>query len=118
MEELIIQGKPHPIHFGLRTLYRFAEAQGEDFSDVVTAGRALASFDSIVELTKLGLNDGARRAGSDRRFTEDDVWDIFEQEPELILLVGEMFVESITPLAERIGNLPKNPKRPTRKRPR
>ena len=30
--------------------------------------------------------------------------------------VSEMFVESITPLAERLGKLPKNSKRPTTKR--
>lgn len=116
MEELIIQGKPHPIHFGLKTLNRFAKSQREEFSDVLTAKNALASFDSIVDLTCLALNDGAQRSGSDNRFSEDDVWDIFEQEPDLILVVSEKFVESITPLAERIGNLPKNLKRPTKKR--
>ena len=116
MEELIIQGKPHPIHFDLKTLNRFAKSQNEEFSDVLTAKNALASFDSIVDLTCIALNDGAERAGSDHRFTENDVWDIFEEEPELILIVSEMFVESITPLAERLGKLPKNSKRPTTKR--
>ena len=43
------------------------------------------------------------------------MWDIFEEEPELILIVSEMFVESITPLAERLGKLP-TAKRPTTKR--
>ena len=116
MAEITIKGQVYPIHFGLKTLNQFAKVQNEEFSDILTAKNALASFDSIVELALLGLNDGARRAGSDHRYTENDVWDIFEEEPELILIVSEMFVESITPLAERLGKLPKNSKRPTTKR--
>ena len=115
MAEITIKGKAYPIHFGLRTLSRFAIMRNEEFSDILTAKNALASFDAIVELAVMGLNDGAERAGSDHRFTENDVWDIFEEEPELILIVSEMFVESITPLAERLGKLPKNSKRPTNK---
>lgn len=116
MAEITIKGKAYPIHFGLRTLNRFAIMRNEEFSDILTSKNALASFDAIVELAVMGLNDGAERAGSDHRFTENDVWDIFEGEPELILIVSEMFVESITPLAERLGKLPKNSKRPTTKR--
>ena len=115
MAEITIKGKAYPIHFGLRTLNRFAIMRNEEFSDILTAKNALASFDAIVDLAVIGLNDGAERAGSDKRFTENEVWDIFEEEPELILIVSEMFVESITPLAERLGKLP-NAKRPTTKR--
>ena len=116
MAEITINGKAYPIHFGLKTLNHFAVMRGEEFSDILTAKNALASFDAIVELAVIGLNDGAVRAGSDHRFTENDVWDIFEEEPELILIVSEMFVESITPLADRIGKISKNSKRPTTKR--
>ena len=116
MAEITIKGQVYPIHFGLKTLNHFAVMRGEEFSDILTAKNALTSFDSIVDLALIGLNDGAERAGSDHRFTENDVWDIFEEEPELILIVSEMFVESITPLAERLGKLPKNSKRPTTKR--
>ena len=118
MAEITIKGQVYPIHFGLKTLNQFAKVQNEEFSDILTAKNALASFDSIVELALLGLNDGARRAGSDHRFTEAEVWDIFEEEPELILQVGELFVESVTPLTDRIGNITKNSKRPTSKRAR
>ena len=118
MAEITIKGKAYPIHFGLRTLNRFAIMRNEEFSDILTAKNALASFDAIVELAVMGLNDGAERAGSDHRFTEAEVWDIFEEEPELILQVGELFVESVTPLTDRIGKIAKNSKRPTSKRAR
>lgn len=118
MAEITIKGKAYPIHFGLRTLNRFAMARGEEFSDILTAKNAPASFDSIVELALLGLNDGAERAGSDHRFTENEVWDAFEQEPELMLVVGEMFAESITPLVERLDKYAKNAQRPTSKKKR
>lgn len=116
MEEITIKGKSYPIHFGLRTLNRFAMARGEEFSDILTAKNAPASLDSIVELALMGLNDGAERAGSDHRFKENEVWDAFEQEPELMLVVGEMFAESITPLVERLDKYTKNAQRPTSKR--
>ena len=115
MAEITINGKAYPIHFGLKTLNQFAKSQDEEFSDILTAKNALASFDSIVDLALIALNDGAARAGSDHRFTEADA---FEQQPELMLEVGEMFVESVTPLADRIGKISKNSTRPTRKRAR
>ena len=118
MAEITIKGQVYPIHFGLRTLNRFAIMRNEEFSDILTAKNALASFDAIVELAVMGLNDGAERAGSDHRFTENNVWDFFEEEPELILQVGELFVESVTPLTDRIGKITKNSKRPTSKRAR
>ena len=118
MAEITINGKAYQIHFGLKTLNQFAKSQDEEFSDILTAKNALASFDSIVDLALIALNDGAARTGSDHRFTEAEVWDAFEQQPELMLEVGEMFVESVTPLADRIGKISKNSTRPTRKRAR
>ena len=50
MAEITIKGKAYPIHFGLRTLNRFAMMRNEEFSDILTAKNALASFDAIVEL--------------------------------------------------------------------
>ena len=116
MEEVIIKGKPCPVHFGLRAISRYGQKHGIDFAELISTPELFSSFEGFAEIGAMGLNDGAERAGSDHRFTENDVWDIFEEEPELILIVSEMFVESITPLAERLGKLPKNSKRPTTKR--
>ena len=59
----------------------------------------------------------------DSRYTEDDVWGFFEEEPALIMTVSELFVEAITPLTEKLGNISKNarptaPKRKNRKKRR
>lgn len=116
MQEITINGQIYPINFCLRTIDRFAVARNSEFSDILTAKNALASFDSIVELAQIGLNDAAERTGSDHRFTKEELWDAFEQEPELIIIVSEMFVESITPLMERMDKYSKNSKRPTKRR--
>lgn len=105
MKEITIQGKIHPIHFGLRALCDFTKAQNADFESTVSSAEALGSLDSIVALTVTGLNDGARRANSERRYSDSQVWDIFDEEPELILAVSEIFMESITPLTDRLGEL-------------
>lgn len=107
MKEIIIQGTPHPIHFGLRAIDEFVRQRGAEFGQTVASTNALGSLDSIVALTATGLNEGARRAGSDRRYTEDEVWDIFDEEPSLILAVSELFVESIAPLTDKLGDLSK-----------
>lgn len=74
MKEIIIQGTPRPIHFGLRAIDEFVKQRGAEFGQTVASTDALGSLDSIVALTATGLNEGARRADSDRRYTEDEVW--------------------------------------------
>lgn len=114
MKEITIQGAAQPIHFGLRALCDFTKAQNADFESTISSAQALGSLDSIVALTVTGLNEGARRTNSDRRYTEDEVWDFFDDEPELILAVSEIFMESITPLTDKLGDISKNGKRPTK----
>ena len=118
MKEIIIQGVACPIHFGLRALCDFTKAQDTDFDTTVTSAQAIGSLDSIVGLTVTGLNEGARRTNSDRRYTEDEVWDFFDDEPELILAVSEIFMESITPLTDKLGDISKNPNGPKKGRSR
>ena len=123
MQEILIQGNPTPIHFGLRAINEFTRQRNADFEQTVTTTDALSSLDSIVSLTVMGLNEGARQMHQDSRYTEDDVWGFFEEEPDLILTVSELFVEAITPLTEKLGNISKNvrptaPKRKNRKKRR
>lgn len=117
MKEIIIAGNPCPIHFGLRAINEFTKQQGGEFEKTVGTTEALASLDSIVGLTVTGLNEGARRTASDRRYTEDEVWDIFDEEPELILTVSEIFMETIAPLTDKLGDLAKGANNPNGKRP-
>jgi hypothetical protein len=108
MKEIIIKGEPTPIHFGLKAVDEFTKRTGGEFEDNVTSTDAIGNIESIVALTTVALNEGARRSGSTKRYTEDDVWDIFDDDPALILRVSEIFVESIVPLTEKLGDLSKN----------
>lgn len=117
MKEIIIAGKPCPIHFGLRAVNEFTKQQNGDFERTVGTTEALGSLDSIAALTVTGLNEGARRTASDRRYTEDEVWDFFDEEPELILTVSEIFMEAIAPLTDKLGELAKGANDPNGKRP-
>lgn len=114
MKEIVIAGHACPIHFGLRAVNEFTKQKGGEFGQTVGTTDALASLDSIVALTVTGLNEGARRSGNDRRYTEEEVWDIFDEEPELILKVSEIFMEAIAPLTDKLGDLTKNGQRPTK----
>lgn len=117
MKEIIIAGQPCPIHFGLRAVNEFVKQQNGDFETAVGTTEALGSLDSITTLTVTGLNEGARRSNSDRRYTEDEVWDIFDEDPQLILTVSEIFMEAIIPLTDKLGDLAKNAKRPAKVKP-
>ena len=120
MKEIIIHGTPRPIHFGLRSINEFTRQRGADFAATVSSAEALSTLDSIVALTVTGLNEGARRAGDDRRYTEDEVWDLFDEDPTLILTVSDLFVESISPLTDRLGEIARTdiaPQGPNRPRP-
>lgn len=108
MREIIINGQAAPIHFGMKAVNEFTKQQGSDFADNVTTSVAVGSLDSIVTLTATGLNEGARRTGLDRRYTEDEVWDIFDDEPHLIVEVSQIFVDSIVPLTDKLGGMSKN----------
>lgn len=108
MREITINGQAVPIHFGMKAVNEFTKSQGSDFAENITTSVAVGSIDSIVTVTAVGLNEGARRSGSDKRYTEDEVWDIFDDEPRLILEVSQIFVDSIIPLTERLGEMSKN----------
>jgi hypothetical protein len=43
------------------------------------------------------------------RYTVDDVWDFFDNDPQVILSVAEIFVQSVTPLVDKLANLPNSP---------
>lgn len=108
MKEIIVNGKTLPIHFGLKAINEFTKLQNGDFHDTVTTTNSLGSLDSIVTLTVSGLNEGARKTKSEVRYTEDEVWDLFDERPKLILEVSEIFMEAVIPLTDKLGALNPN----------
>lgn len=105
MKEIIANGKALPIHFGLKAINEFTKLQNGDFHDTVTTTNSLGNLDSIVTLAVSGLNEGARRAKSNVRYTEDEVWDLLDENPKLILEVSEIFMEAVIPLTDKLGEL-------------
>ena len=105
MAELIVKGKPLPIHFGMKAITEYFKRHNKDFHDVVASTETISSIETLIDITVMGLNEGARRAKSDTRYTQDDIWDMLDEDPNLILKVSELFVESIVPLTEKLGEL-------------
>lgn len=103
MNEITYNGKQLPLHFGIRAINNFTKFQNGDFENAATTTSALGSLDSIVALTLSGLNEGARKGGVSTRYTENDVWDMFDDDPTLIVKVSEIFIEAIAPLTDKLG---------------
>ncbi len=105
MHEIIVKGKALPIHFGIKAINSYVKHQGADFSETVTTNKSLSSIESIVALTTIGLNEGARKNKLIDRYSEDDVWDLFDEDPSLILKTSEIFLEAVVPLTDKLGSL-------------
>lgn len=101
----------------MKALSEFTKSVGGDFDDTISTTNPIANISSIVSLTVAGLNDGARRAGNESRYSEDDVWDIFTDAPNLIAEVSNIFLESVVPLTEKLGDISKNANAPAAKMP-
>lgn len=108
MREITIRGNVCPIHFGLKAINDFAKRTGKDFSTTITTTDAIATFESLAGITALGLNEGARQQGLKERYTEDDVWDFFDENPRLVLDVADIFRESIAALTQKLGDIDPN----------
>ena len=103
MAEITINGKTHPIHFGLRAINEHAKNTKFSFEQMTTSGDALASLDDIVGLIHTGLNEGARKAGIEERLTITEVWDMCEEDPKAILVAADIFQQSINICLEKLG---------------
>lgn len=103
MAEITINGKTYPIHFGLRAINEHAKNTKFSFEQMTTSNDALASLDDIVGLIHTGLNEGARKAGSEERLTITEVWDMCEEDPKAILVAADIFHESINACLEKLG---------------
>lgn len=122
MKEIIVNGKPLPIHFGMKAILEFTKIQEIDFHDAVTTTESFSNIESVVTLATSGLNEGARRcrpahgdnsSDNNKRYSVDDIWDMFDDNPELIMQVSEIFMESIVPLMDKLGELNSKNAQPT-----
>lgn len=105
MTEIQYKGNSYPIHFGLRAVNQFAKQTGSNFNDVVTASDAVSTLDALVSLGTLGLNEGAKRAGLEDRYSEEEIWEWCDEQPKLLLDIADIFIESIKPLTDKLDGL-------------
>jgi hypothetical protein len=113
MEEVIIKGKPCPVHFGLRAISRYGQKHGIDFAELISTPELFSSFEGFAEIGAMGLNDGARKARLGVRYTEEQMWDIFDDEPRVLLDIIQIFMRNVFPKLEELGNLTNNPNAPS-----
>ncbi len=109
MREIIYNGVALPLHFGIRAINEFAGAKGKELGDIIEQGTSFDGLDKVVEMAQCGLNEGARRRGVDKRYTADDVWDMIDDDPQLILGIVDVFAEAVELLTEKLGSLKENP---------
>lgn len=107
MAEINYNGKILPLHFGLHAINEFTKHSRIDFKQAITSTEVMANLDSFVPMATQGLNDGARRNGNSERYSEDDVWDMFDEKPDLLSSIMQAFFEAITVMSDRL-KLPKN----------
>jgi len=107
VDYIVIHGRKYPIHFGLKTINEFTKETGHDFEQIVALGKPELSVEAFVTIARLGLKDGARRAGSSEvePFDEDELWDAFDEEPSLIFDLADLFSDAIHPIVTKLNGL-------------
>ena len=122
MKEIMIDGTPIPIHFGMGAIREFSQ-HGERSFEGVLAGDFDDNLDALLELIQIGLNYGADRKGQDKRYTLKEVEYLIDDHPSILSEVLLIFNESVKCLTDNLGNLSKlnlegNVQRPKTSRPR
>ena len=105
MKKVKINGKEYPVHFGMRAVNAFLKRTGKTLAEIVTAKDVIGSLDGIVALACIGLTEGSQKEHGREEaeeFTEDEVWEFIDEQPELIFDIVDAFAEDIRPLMERL----------------
>jgi hypothetical protein len=99
MQPFKIKDKTFYIHFGSYAVQQFCEAAGWKLSEAMQKLGTITQDDieTIVLLIFHGFKDGARKAGKEFDLTIPDVYDLIDDDPELINNVLTNFVGSVTP---------------------
>lgn len=104
--EIIINGKPHPIAFGMRAQKEAAKIIGADFQNTLSGEiDPEKGFDLMLAVARVALNEGARKSGSTVRFSEDNIVDMMDDDPTFMEQIQEMFSESQNVDTEKLGEL-------------
>lgn len=93
--------KDLPAFFGMRALNELAKTLKKKFPEVSDPKNYTSDLDidMIVPAAAIALNTGARWTNSKKRYTEDDVWDLIEMNPEDKVLeqITDLLASSVVP---------------------
>lgn len=100
--------KDLPAFFGMRALNELAKTLKKTFPEVTdpTQYTAEMDIDMIIPAAVIALNTGARWTGQKKRYTEDEVWDLIEQNPEDNVLeqISTLLASAVTPTEDLSPN--------------
>lgn len=99
MQTLKIKDKTFYIHFGSYAVQQFCTAAGWKLSEAMQKLGTITQDDieTIVLLIFHGFKDGARKACKEFDLAIPDIYDLIDDDPELINKVLTAFVGSVTP---------------------
>lgn len=104
MQEIIINGKPTPIHYGMRVFKNIAQQQQASVGEVIVAAQqivesnlsvAVDGLSLLINASVTALNEGARRSNLETRYSEDDVVDMIDDDHTLLSRFLELLNEAV-----------------------
>lgn len=87
-------GKELPISYGMAALAEFLESEGLKLADLGEISERF-QLTTVINLIRIGLKHGARKAGKDFSLTIDDVADLLDDSPDIINEAMELFAASM-----------------------
>lgn len=92
LKTINIGGEKRPLHFGLYALKQITEHLGIEVNDFM-AGISITTLSDQVGIARIGLNEGARRAGIGVELSEVDVYDLLDDSPEALDQIIAVYFE-------------------------
>lgn len=100
LQQFTTNGRTFPVNFGIRALASTADQLGLKLDTL--AREAIVPdmpFGRLIEIvatvTAEAMTDGARKSGTPKHYTSDDVVDLLDEDPALLSVLLTMFRQSI-----------------------
>lgn len=109
MNYIKIEGKDHPVKFGLSTIQKFAVKNGMKSAEAFDAWyteiqkNGLEAIGDVAELLKLGFDRGAAKEGKPSTITADDIMDLVLEDPAQFTALQKVLESSLK------SNIPEAP---------
>lgn len=104
MKYITVNGNELPFSFGMKALSVFASKNGVSFDNAINDGNVFKQLDMLVPAVTIALNDGARKTGISTRYKDEDIWDMLDNEPNLLVKMTELITSSISAFTDKLGN--------------